>query len=80
MLKDRKDFDHMLDDYIKLFDENVAVLNDIEYLLQSEKENMIVTGLTKNDLVDMAYEVSDSSRIKRTESNFVRRLLEKKSD
>jgi hypothetical protein len=30
--------------------------------------------------VDMAHEVSDLSRIKRAESDFVRRLLEKKSD
>jgi len=36
--------------------------------------------LTKNDLVDMAHEVSDSTRIKKAEYDFVRRLLEKNSD
>ena len=78
VLEDR-DFINMLDECIKLLDENVDVLNDIDYSLESEKEDAVITDLTKNDLVDMAHEVSDSSRIKRAESDFVRRLLEKKS-
>jgi len=80
VLEDRDDFVNMVDECIKLLDENVDVLNDMEYSLQSEKEDVVMTNLTKNDLVDMAHEVSDSSRIKRAESDFVRRLLEKKSD
>ena len=71
---------NMLDECIKILDENVNVLNDIDYSMSSEKEDAVITNLTKNDLVDMVHEVSDSSRIKRAESDFVRRLLEKKSD
>lgn len=70
----------MLDECVKLLDENTNVLNDIDYSLRSEKEDTVVTDLTKNDLVDMAHEVSDSSRIKKAEYDFVRRLLEKNSD
>ena len=70
----------MIDECIKLLDENVDVLNDIDYMLESQKEDVVITDLTKNDLVNMAHEVSDSSRIKRAESDFVRRLIEKKSD
>lgn len=77
MLKDRDDFVDMLDECIKLLDENVDVLNDVDYSLESEKEDAVVTDLTKNDLIDMAHEVSDSARIKRAESYFVKRLLEK---
>ena len=79
-MENRDDLAHMLDECIKLLDENVDVLNDIDYSLESEKEDVVITELTKNDLVDMAHEVSDLSRIKRAESDFVRRLLEKKSD
>jgi hypothetical protein len=79
-MEDRDDLVNMLDECIKILDENVDVLNDIDYSLSSEKEDVVITDLTKNDLVDMAHEVSDSSRIKRAESNFVRRLIEEKSD
>jgi len=79
-MEDKDDLVNMLDECIKILDENVNVLNDIDYSLSSEKEDVVITDLTKNDLVDMAHEVSDSSRIKRAESDFVKRLLEKKSD
>ena len=74
------DFISMIDECVKLLDENAYVLNDIDYSLRSEKEDTMVTDLTKNDLVDMAHEVSDSTRIKKAEYTFVRRLLEKNSD
>lgn len=79
-MEDRDDLVNMLDECIKILDENVNVLNDIDYSLSSEKEDVVITDLTKNDLVNMAHEVSDSSRIKRAESDFVRRLIEKKSN
>ena len=79
-MEDVEDFINMIDECVKLLDENTTVLNDIDYALQSEKEDTVVTDLTKNDLVDMAHEVSDSTRIKKAEYDFVRRLLEKNSD
>ena len=79
-MENRDDLVNMIDECIKLLDENVDVLNDIDYSLESQKEDVVITDLTKNDLVNMAHEVSDSSRIKRAESDFVRRLIEKKSD
>lgn len=75
-----EEFIDMLDECVKLLDENTNILNDIDYSLQSEKEDVVVTDLTKNDLVDMAHEVSDSSRIKKAEHDFIRRILEKNSD
>ena len=79
-MENRDDLVNMIDECIKLLDENVDVLNDIDYSLELQKEDVVITDLTKNDLVNMAHEVSDSSRIKRAESDFVRRLIEKKSD
>jgi hypothetical protein len=78
-MEDKDDFVNMIDECIKLLDDNVGVLNDIEYSLESEEDAM-VTDLTKNDLVNMAHDVADSSRIKRAESYFVKRFFEPKSD
>lgn len=74
-----EEFIDMLDECVKILDENTSVLNDIDYSFQSEKEDVVITNLTKNDLVDMVHDVSDSSRIKKAEHDFVRRLLEKNS-
>ncbi|CUR51311.1 conserved protein of unknown function [Nitrosotalea devaniterrae] len=79
-LDDKDDFANLLDECIKILDDNVTVLNDIEYSAESEKEDAVITDLTKNDLVNMAHEVADSSRIKKAESYFVKRFFESKSD
>ena len=79
-LEDKDNFANLLDECIKILDDNVNVLNDIEYSVESEKEDAVITDLTKNDLVNMAHEVADSSRIKRAESYFVKRFFETKSD
>ncbi|MGI0018079.1 MAG: hypothetical protein ACREA1_05180 [Nitrosotalea sp.] len=79
-MEDKDDFANLLDECIKILDDNVTVLNDIEYSAESEKEDAVITDLTKNDLVNMAHEVADSSRIKKAESYFVKRFFESKSD
>ncbi|MGB9125587.1 MAG: hypothetical protein WA833_06625 [Nitrosotalea sp.] len=79
-MDDMEEFIDILDECAKLLDENTDVLNDIDYSLRSEKEDIVITDLTKNELVDMAHEVSDSSKIKKAEFDFVRRLLEKNTD
>ena len=66
----------VLDECMKLLDENVDILSDIEYSLESEKEDMIVDKMTKGELIDMVHDVADSSRIKKAESCFVRRFFE----
>ena len=71
------DFVNMLDECIKLLDENMDVLNDLEYYIESDREDIITAELTKNELVDMAHEVADSSRIKKAESYFIKRFFEK---
>lgn len=66
----------VLDECMKLLDENVSILSDIEYSLESEKEDVIIDKMTKDELIDMVHDVADSSRIKKAESNFVRRFFE----
>ncbi len=76
ILEDKDDFASLLDDCIKALDGNIDVLNDIEYALESEKEDAVITDLTKSDLVNMAHDVADSSRIKKAESQFVKRYFD----
>jgi hypothetical protein len=78
LMEERDDFVNMLDECIKILDENLDVLNDMEYSLESDREDIIITELTKSELVDMAHEVADSSRIKKAESYFIKRFFEKK--
>ncbi len=66
----------VLDECMKLLDENVNILSDIEYSLESEKEDILIDKMTKNELIDMAHDVADSSRIKKAETRFVRRFFE----
>jgi hypothetical protein len=76
VLEDRDNFFNMIDELIELMDENVDILTDIEYSLESEKEDTVITDLTKNDLVNMAHEIADNFRIKKAESHFIKRFFE----
>lgn len=78
-MEDKDDFTHTIDECLNLLDESLNILNDIEYSLESEKEDVLVTDLTRNDLVNMAHDVADSSRFKKAESEFVKRFFEPKS-
>ncbi len=60
----------------KIFDDSINLLSDIEFEIDSEKEDIIIPSMTKSDLVDMAHEVSNSARIKKAESLFIRRHLD----
>lgn len=66
----------ILDECLKMLDENVNLLSDIEYSLESEKEDIVIETMTKGELIDMAHEVADSAKIKKAESSFVRRFFE----
>ncbi|MDE1763501.1 MAG: hypothetical protein KGH88_04555 [Thaumarchaeota archaeon] len=57
----------------KILDESMSILADVEFEIDSAKEDVVMPSMTKRELVDMAHEVSDSIRIKKAESSFVRR-------
>ncbi|MGI0086348.1 MAG: hypothetical protein ACREBI_00090 [Nitrosotalea sp.] len=70
------DFRDILDECSKILDENVNILSDIEFEIDSEKEDVVKPMMTKNELVDMAHDIAESVRIKKAESSFVRRHFE----
>ncbi len=62
-----------LDECLRILDENVDILSDIETNLEEEKEDQIQTDMELHNLYDMAEDVSESARLKAAEAKFMRR-------
>ena len=60
----------------KLLEENVDILSNIEVDLEDEREDELVPEMELHQLLDMTEDVSESSKIKRAESNLSRRQAE----
>ena len=58
---------------LKILDENLEILADIEIALEDEREDELVPNMELYELHDMAEDVSQSSKIKRAEINFINR-------
>ena len=61
---------------MKMLDENVDFLSNLEQDLDDEKEDEITPDMQLYQLYDMAEDVADSAKIKRAESNMIRRQAE----
>lgn len=70
------DLSETLDECLRILDENVDVLSNIEMDLEDEKEDKLESSLELHELYDMVEDVSDSAKLKRAESNFMRRQAE----
>ncbi len=66
----------VLDECLRLLDENVDILSDIEVGLDEEKEDQIQTDMELHNLYDMAEDVSKSAKLKAAETKFLRRQAE----
>jgi len=70
------DLPKTVDKCLKILDENLKILANIEMDLDDEKEDEVVSNLELHQLYDMVEDVSESSKIKRAETNFTRRQSE----
>ena len=61
---------------IKILDENVDFLSNLEQDLEDEKEDELTSEMELYQLYDMAEDVSESAKLKRAESNLMRRQAE----
>ncbi len=61
---------------LKILEENVDILANLEANLGDEKEDEIIPDMELYQLFDMTQDVSESSKIKRAEFNLVRRQAE----
>jgi flagellin-specific chaperone FliS len=61
---------------LKILEENIDIISNLESTLEDEKENELIPDLKLHNLFDMAEDVSESVKLKRAESNFIRRKSE----
>lgn len=70
------DFPETVKKCMKILDENVDFLSNLEQDLDDEKEDEIVPEMELHHLYDMTEDVAESAKIKRAESNLIRRQAE----
>lgn len=74
---ENEDLGKCLDECLKLLDDNVNILSNIEYELNQQKEDELVPEMQLTDLIDMTHDVADFSRLKKAEFTFMQRYFEK---
>ncbi len=61
---------------LDILEENVEILANLEFDLESEREDELTPNIELHQLYDMSEDVSVSAKLKRAESNLVRRQAE----
>ena len=61
---------------LDILDENVEILANLEFDLESENEDELTPNMELHQLYDMTEDVSESVKLKRAESNLMRRQVE----
>ena len=61
---------------LDILEENVEILANLEFDLESEREDELTPNMELHQLYDMTEDVADSTKLKRAESNLVRRQSE----
>jgi len=64
---------------LDILEENIDMLANLEYNLDDEKEDELTPNMELHNLYDMTEDVSESTKLKRAESNFTRRQSENSS-
>ena len=70
------DFSKTLDESLKILEENIDILANLEMNMEDEKEDELVPDMKLHQLYDMTEDVSQASKIKRAEINLVKRQTE----
>ena len=61
---------------LDILEENVEILTNLEFDLESEKEDELTPNMELYQLYDLTEDVSESAKLKRAESNLMRRQTE----
>ena len=61
---------------LDILEENVEILANLEFDLESEKEDELIPNIELHQLFDLTEDVSESAKLKRAESNLMRRQTE----
>jgi hypothetical protein len=58
---------------LDILDENLEIVSNIEFDLNDEKNNELVSDMKLHNLFDMTEDIVESEKIKRAESKLMRR-------
>jgi hypothetical protein len=72
-----EDLPETVEKCLKILEENVDILANLEMDLEDENEDQLVPNLELHQIFDIIEDVSHSSKIKRAEFNLARRDAEK---
>ncbi len=61
---------------LDILEENVEILANLEFNLESEREDELTPNMELHQLYDMTEDVAESTKLKRAESNLVGRQAE----
>jgi len=61
---------------LDILEENVEILANLEFDLESEKEDELTSNMELHQLYDMTEDAAESTKLKRAEFNLVRRQTE----
>ena len=61
---------------LKILEENMDILSNLELDLEDQREDEIASGLELHQLYDMTEDVAESAKLKRAEFNLMRRKAE----
>jgi len=61
---------------LDILEENVEILANLEFDLESEMEDELIPNMKLHQLYDLTEDVSELAKLKRAESNLVRRQTE----
>lgn len=61
---------------LKILEENINILSNVELDLEDQKEDEITPGLELHHLYNMTEDVAESAKLKRAEFNLMRRKAE----
>jgi hypothetical protein len=61
---------------LDILEENVEILANIELDLDDQKEDELTSNLELHQLYDMTEDVAESSKLKRAEANYARRITD----
>jgi len=73
---DERELGKFIDECMKIFDDNVNILSDIEFEINQKNEDNIEPNMNLHNLLDMTEDVAESIKIKKAESNFMRRNID----
>jgi len=58
---------------LDILEENIEILANLEFDLESEKEDELTSNMKLHQLYDMTEDVAESTKLKRAEFNLVKR-------